>query len=516
MKKHYSLAFLGATFLLAGCAADAPENANVPENEDGIGYIRIEFANMPATRAFEEGANEANEADIYNADFVFYCADGTTFTRSVKDKTGGLAKWVDTDNTHSGDKCCIVKLPKMPESVACIVNGNRTYSGDLYKDLDPIRTYCRKASDNNWYFYMSSSTYYKGNDHAVTYKTPISPEMLVTTEKEAAAEVTKAVRINVDRYVAKVKINNSEDLTKSIDSNGRLNPEADREFINGEITFEPMFTFLTSEETQAFPIKQLPSWNNENKIFSSWDEINDETHRRSGWVASTDGENVKYATLSSLGSTKTFGTSPKFYTYENRPNNSVQETSVVVAGKYRVTKNGKDMAASDGTFYLVAFNDLFDVYATEKEAVNAMGGNYDEGDRLVPEGVMEKEDTDLPSYDITNNAEAKNKWEAWTGWMMLKGKPEIVTRCVKYTGGYGYYARQIQRNNIDGVKNAIVRNHVYNITLGKIAGMGVGIPDPNQPIIPIPGPDPKEKSYYLHMSVSVNPWISVNQNVDWK
>lgn len=513
MKKSYSFALLSGLFLLGSCAADAPENVDGVNDDAEVGYLRIEFSNPGYTRAFDEDNATDAECEIDNADFVFYCADGSSFSRKITSTPSSTGKWVETDASHSGDKCAVVKLPKMPIAVACVINGEKaSYEGDLNADELYVTKYAKDVAGNKK-FYMSSSKYYdENNNYAISYRTPITPNMLCTTEAEAADAKTQAVKINVERYVAKINIRNiTNDTNFKLDGEGKLNPESEKDFINGNIKFEPIYTFLTATEDHAFTIKKLPEYSSLDTPLQGWDELNDMNKRRSGWVRRTSGD-VNYQTLTGLQKGgKTFGTNPVYYAYENRPEKDVQQTSVVVAGKYTVTdNNGKSLAADDGTFYLVAFNDKFDVYKTEKDAVNAMGGNYDGGDRLVQEGVMADDDKNLPAF-------SDKKWQNWTGWMQIKGKPSLVTRCVKYNGGYGYYARQIQRAYIQGNSyNAIVRNHVYNVSIRSIAGMGVGIPDKDQPIIPIPGPDPKDQNYYLHMSVTVNPWVMVKQDVEWK
>lgn len=515
MKKTYAFALVSGLFLLGSCTSEAPEVNNGTEEGPGVGYLRIEFANS-GTKAFTEDNSEGTESDIENADFVFYCADGTDFSVKVTGTTGANGRWVETDATHSGDKCAIVKLQRMPVAVACVINGERSsYSGDLNADDLTVKKYA-KTVDGKEKFYMSSSKYYDANNgNAIAYQTPISPEMLYTTEADAANGSAQAVKINVERYVAKVRIKNVTNQTNfKLDEAGELNPESEKDFINGEIKFKPMYTFLTATEDEAFTIKKLPTYTSLTTPMQGWDELNDMTKRRSGWVRATSGD-VNFETLNNLKKgQETFATPPTYYAYENQVAKSVEQTSVVVAGKYTVTKNGKDLAAADGTFFLVAFNDKFDVYATEKETVDAMGGDYDGGDRLVQEGVMSDTDTSLPGF-------SDKKWEGWTGWMQVADKngklKNLVTRCVKYTGGFGYYARQIQRVKLGNtVYNAIVRNHVYDIDIKAIAGMGVGIPDPDQPIIPIPGPDPNQQHYYLHMSVTINPWTVVKQEVEWK
>ena len=62
----------------------------------------------------------------------------------------------------------------------------------------------------------------------------------------------------------------------------------------------------------------------------------------------------------------------------------------------------------------------------------------------------------------------------------------------------------------------VVRNHYYDIKITGIGGMGIGVPGPNTPIVPLDGPDPKDSDYYLHMSVNVLPWRTLTNEMEWK
>lgn len=56
----------------------------------------------------------------------------------------------------------------------------------------------------------------------------------------------------------------------------------------------------------------------------------------------------------------------------------------------------------------------------------------------------------------------------------------------------------------------VVRNHIYDLTINKITGMGTGIGDPDQPIVP-----PTENDqYYISTRLNILQWRLVRQNVD--
>lgn len=521
MKKTYAFTLMSGALLLGACSSETPEGIN-NEPEGGLGYIRIDFEDM-ATRATDANASK-EEVEISTADFIFYDANGNYLhTSHITDTKGANGRWLSDEegSTHGGNKCAVVKLPMMAASVGCVINSTSTIS-------DPNPEYMSNyAQDmvNNKLFYMSSSHYYDAAGKRV-FVSPIDPAtQLFREEKEAAAATgDNAVKVYVERYVARVDV--KYDLGNTINA-GVINPQSGDTFINGTITFVPEYTYLTSECLKSTRIKRLPAtvWD----WMKTWNynDLNKHCSYIVDYTTVADGSNMKYTTLNKMKAAgANFNIDPdnklSMYVNENCEKDTVRMTSLVIAGKYEVKNTNGTVVAADGTgtdpkgtFYLVAFNDKFDAYATEAETILAMGGNP-ATDMLVPEGVGANNIIKLPGYGD------QVKWEGWNGWMKLVDKAtgkdkEIVTRCVKYSGGYGYYAKKIKRATI-GTTNyhAIVRNHVYELTVKGIAGMGVGIPDPDQPIIPIDGPDPNGEHYYIHMNVNINPWTLVSNEVIWK
>lgn len=58
----------------------------------------------------------------------------------------------------------------------------------------------------------------------------------------------------------------------------------------------------------------------------------------------------------------------------------------------------------------------------------------------------------------------------------------------------------------------IVRNHVYTMKIGKIEGLGTGIADPDDPIVP---PADKVK-YAVHFHVNIQKWaVLPTQEWNW-
>ncbi|MDE7442238.1 MAG: fimbria major subunit [Muribaculaceae bacterium] len=516
MKKSYAFALMSGLLMLGSCASDAPEYPQMdPIDEEGnIGYIKFTINNSD-TRAAEEDKGTTDESAIDHIDFLFTGVDGKRFK--------GEAKKADIDGNQA-----VIKLKAMPKYVAVIVNGNGNYDNitDLTKDEYTVDHYTNPNAGENEQFYMSSTRYY-GTGNQRVYRTDIAANQVFKSEDEAkSASGNKVVSLTVERYVAKVNVKSGIELA----ADGTINPLTDghehdvkNNGADAKVTFTPEFVFLTGVNDKTFRVKDLPSWNDLGEELQVWHQ---DAGKRSFWVGKTAGA-VRFQTLNMLNGTNTTnadktwakwvkpfegdGADKVFYPFENQipgaeQSDYAKKTSVVVAGKYTVTDAaGADLADTDGTFYLVAFENNFIVCKTEPDAIKAMGGS--ETDVLVPEGEG--------ATDLTQGY-SDSSWTGWTGWMKIKGSNNVI-RCVKYNGGYGYYSKEIVRFTGAETYEAIVRNHLYTINIKGISGMGVGIPDPDQPIINIPNPDPTEQNYFLNMSVTVAPWKVVPaQDAEWK
>lgn len=540
MKKTYAFALASGLLMLGSCSSDMPDNPQFePIDEEGnIGYIRIDFPGTSAgTRALPTTAPTDKETEIENAAFVFYCGNNQYFTRYArKDRLDSdQAYWVEVDGEgHEGQRCAIVKLPRMPLSVAVVVNGDKTYTGDLNEDRYTVTQYSKEGK--NELFYMSSARYWDSN-RQLSNQTPISAEKIFRTEEDAIKALDEngnisAVKINVEHYVAKVNItNNYSDSKYKLDADGTLNPQAKKEEVTYGVTsadgtvvtptvaivkFKPEYQFLTATSTGTTTIKKLPEFSLLATPVQNWADLNDPVNRHSSWLRNeTTPREVHWPTLAELQSGKlhlghesvAYDSKKYIYAFDNRDDDYGRRTSVVICGKYTVTDAaGKSLAASDDSFWLVAFRDQFTVYNNETDAIKAMGGV--EGDTLVPDVV-------LPDGQTALTGRTDGAWTSWTGWMKIEGK-NFETRCIKYNGGYGYYSKPINHLPGNPSYDMVVRNHYYDISINGIEGMGVGIPTPNDPIVPVVPPKPDDQNYWLHMSVKVLDWRNITNDVEWQ
>ena len=93
---------------------------------------------------------------------------------------------------------------------------------------------------------------------------------------------------------------------------------------------------------------------------------------------------------------------------------------------------------------------------------------------------------------------------------------EKALRPKKWTDGMCYYFVDIEHFGTDAnSKNlkGIIRNHIYELTLNSLGGLGVPVFDPDKIIIPeVPGDD---EYFYLAAQIHVLKWKVVSQTVDF-
>ncbi|WOF98039.1 Mfa1 family fimbria major subunit [Segatella copri] len=73
-----------------------------------------------------------------------------------------------------------------------------------------------------------------------------------------------------------------------------------------------------------------------------------------------------------------------------------------------------------------------------------------------------------------------------------------------FKGGKTYYKQVIKDNHI-GYANAIQRNSIYRLTVNNIFNVGAQVPN---------GEPTENDFYYINVTVTVNPWVLNNQDVD--
>lgn len=138
----------------------------------------------------------------------------------------------------------------------------------------------------------------------------------------------------------------------------------------------------------------------------------------------------------------------------------------------------------DGTFYRynnVIYKSFADIYKAYNDVTGLFGGKT--AKEMKDLLIAAKKDKDVES-----------KLDEFRKTYQIE-----VFNC-----GKTYYKQIIKDNNI-GYANAIQRNSIYRLKVNNIFNVGAQVPN---------GTPDKEGLFYLDVTVSVNPWVLNNQDVN--
>lgn len=175
------------------------------------------------------------------------------------------------------------------------------------------------------------------------------------------------------------------------------------------------------------------------------------------------------------------------YVFEN--NSSTDATAMYF--EYTVTL--EDMTGADfpedGTFYRynnVIYKSFEDIYKAYNDVTGLFGGKT----------AKEMKDLLIAAKDSKDGKDVESKLDEFRKAYQIE-----VFNC-----GKTYY-KQIIKDNNTGYANAIQRNSIYRLKVNNIFNVGAQVPN---------GTPDKEGLFYLDVTVSVNPWVLNNQDVDLK
>ncbi|MDO4158986.1 MAG: Mfa1 family fimbria major subunit [Prevotellaceae bacterium] len=95
----------------------------------------------------------------------------------------------------------------------------------------------------------------------------------------------------------------------------------------------------------------------------------------------------------------------------------------------------------------------------------------------------------------------------------LINKGDVITAGLEcFAGGACYYQKPIDHPTENIVAYGFVRNHVYDLTINSISGVGGAVPDKNGEQDVIPG---EHENYYIAATLNVLSWRTVTQTFDF-
>ena len=526
--KSLLIGMLASTAFVACTNDESPVN-----NEQAVGgkaenYLAVNIV-MPGdvtNRAadepvFDEGTDD--ERTINGAVFLFFDGDNNGCATPYY-VSGNNLSWSDAEGIGQDQKATVLVIEnnkkQLPAYVVAILNpvGGENHGYTQATSLANLKTSVDAYKTQG--FVMSNSVYVGGNGKEVC-ATPITLDNIFSTAEEAIAA---PVTIPVERVVAKVSVTGLEKASAAWST-------TEKYANNSEMGLKLVVTgWEVLQNTKSKLIKE---------INTAWDldwNWNAPALQRSYWAADYAVENGRTEYLvnemTDLGAKyveETVSQTPNL-TWESETNTNPW---LLVRGKF-VDANNKEVElvewrgqkyTLDGYLKLIIGNSKVAQYHTKTVAADGTI-TYNS----IPESalIMQDQANDWQSQAVlTDEAKAV---QYYTLTYLPNGdieETEVATSEVEaainqfglvqyWNGGNTYYFTPIKHETVGQGENAqnyyaVVRNHMYNITISSIEGFGTPVADPNQAI---DKPEkPTDDKTYLAADVVVLKWKVVSQTV---
>lgn len=529
-------------------------------------------ASTKATGDYRDGTEAESTVNVNNSIFLFYDAYGNYLTAGTisatdgsVDANGNLQLTTNPSNYVEKDSKAVIVLGPTkirPALVLAVLNYDKCNTlknlslADVHAHVDnnAISTEAGK-------FTMTNSVYVDGKN--VVNATPIS----ASSVKEAKEDALKSpVQIYVEREAVKVNMKAKDGLNKTAE--GKIYFETENaEYVLDGVKVAARIVVdgwaVNAFNTTSYLVKNVPaSWIATNP-FANWYE---EAAKRTFWAQDPNysgsedyifGRDPKdepgtYKNVQYLSWNEATANNVDSYShmYENTADKASAKVNggelanvptILIAAHVEMAKAGAawenpDLYKFGGLFYT---NTSLKNYAAEQILKNKLHWEYTttEGAKtaaMLPDQInidfvanivdnsgsvkIKVAEVTAPAADATlknadNTVIESANWakavedilNGETGFNVAKN--ELVC----YKNGMCYYQVPIKHNQaVDDVAYGTVRNHIYELTLSKIAKLGNPVFNPNEKLVLIPG---EEKNYYVSAELKILKWRVVTQDV---
>lgn len=507
---------------------------------------------------------------FYDAYGNFLTSGVISATEGSVDENGNLKL---TTNNQSGyvekeSKAVIVLGPTRlrPALVLAVLNYDNC---DALKNLSLADAHTqvdkREISTEAGKFTMTNSVYVDDGKNIVN-ATPIAASSVKETKEEA---LKSPVQIYVEREVAKVNMKAKEGLKQTAEGKICFETPNAESVLNGVKVSARIVVdgwAANAFNTTSYLVKDVPtSWLVTNP-FANW---YDEAAKRTFWAQDPNYsgsekyvfgrtpedepgtyKNVKYLSWNDAAQNKVNSYN---YMYENTTDKAsarvnggelVNVPTILIAAHVETAKIGaawerQDIYKFGGLFYT---DEALRNYAAEQILKGKLYWEYTTVEGLkkasvLPDQVIAK----FVANVVDNSGSVKVEVEALTapaeGAKLMKKEGEFASEIesanwaktvedilngengfniakkelVCFKNGMCYYQVPIKHNQTaEDVTYGTVRNHIYELTLSKIAKIGNPVFDPEEKLVLIPG---EEKNYYVSAELKVLKWRVITQDV---
>lgn len=505
---------------------------------------------------------------FYDAYGNFLTSGVISATEGSVDENGNLKL---TTNNQSGyvekeSKAVIVLGPTRlrPALVLAVLNYDncdalRNLSlADAHTQVDK-----REISTEAGKFTMTNSVYVDGKN--IVNATPIAASSVKETKEEA---LKTPVQIYVEREVAKVNMKAKDGLKQTAE--GKIcfetpNAESVLDGVKVSVRIVVDGWAANAFNTTSYLVKDVPtSWLVTNP-FANW---YDEAAKRTFWAQDPNYsgseeyvfgrtpedepgtyKNVKYLSWNDAAKNKVDSYN---YMYENTTDKASARVNggelanvptILIAAHVETAKTGaawerQDIYKFGGLFYT---NKSLKNYAAEQILKGKLHWEYTTAEGLKTASVLpDQVKSKIVANVADNSGSVKVEVEALTApaegaKLMKEGEPASVIESanwaktvddilngengfniakkelVCFKNGMCYYQVPIKHNQAaEDVAYGTVRNHIYELTLSKIAKIGNPVFNPEEKLVLIPG---EEKNYYVSAELKVLKWRVITQDV---
>ena len=528
--KSLLIGMLASTAFVA-CTNDVEtvENGADAKGEKSYLAVNLNYAGVNS-RAEGETTNfvtgSAAENAVNNVSFFFFNAAGEAY---VVTGTGSnrLDKGYEELTVNSGNvnveeisKPILVieesdQVPpqKIVAVLNCPISETNISLSALQSKVGAYNTITVEGDNAGTYFVMSNSVY----KHAVTGEEVVATDIPASSiSSDATTAKANPVTIYVERVAAKVTVSANYTTGNTAFSTGVKTSE------NKDIYAKITGWEVVNAKTQTRLLKDIdPAWT------YTW--FNDAVNFRSYWAENTADENIKRSL--SWGMTNE---SYRYY-YENTDVTTVdEETTTQLEGNqsYLLVKaefvdaatDGKSLAGKIAEWYGAKYT----LDALKKQFADAVATQIfvKTGDKtavsIKPEHItffQEEDDADEKRYLCY----AMLNPETTKGLVFVSGVNEngefdtleaddiktilATIRPAKIWEAGGYYYLPIAHNS---TVNGLVRNHVYQMNINGITGLGTPVYDPKKLIKP---EKPTDDESFIAAEIKVLSWKVVNNGV---
>lgn len=562
MKRDLLFMSVLASLFFAGCSQEEIAPGGEDNGEANTSYMAVNLvsSDVTGTRAasgYEDGSVTENKVEKVR--FYFFTANGAA--ANVKLSSSGFVNYYDwepgkNDQTQGPENDNDDIESKL--AVTIVIDTEKGDRGDLQrmaavlnpptdmpagsKSLQELQTimgdYAASGYTTEGKFVMFNAVY--GENGVRVRSAAVKPENLATTIDAAKA---KPVTIYVERSVAKVRVLLGTNVANA--ATGRIplkDKKGDDLIVKGKQIYLSLGGWgLTAETDKGNLIKDIdPAW-----VSTWWNG-----GHRSFWAINAKGAKNKYHTYNAIE--KRFGTENSLYTNENAldftenaQTESLNRTKVILKGTLCDDQgNPYTLFRHMGAHYIDSYNAVETQNLTKlKEALLAELGQsvkyyYSENGqtervqigindvKVVVANQKPQEDSQNNCYvhlELTDAAKGKTWYNSLeddatpltdAAATINKSLVDNVTPALVWKEGQTYYFYEIiHHGSGENATKGVVRNHIYQTTVTKIAGLGTPVYDPEKIIYPeIPDPN----YHYVAAEINILSWRLVENDYDLK